>query len=160
MQLGSHTGTFERGGNDAAPLEGPGTLALAPAGVRVQGSALRTKLAAGVAGLVAFVVMVIAIVVALELIDPSSRGSMKLVAAIGLVTVVGTWAGMNALLLRVLPTRQVDQELPYRFLLPPTVFQDVMCIASTAPACKGLITFRTPQAGALAQAITSARAAA
>lgn len=158
-----HEGTFERGGRDAALLVGPGRIEVTPAGVRMQGMAVRSSLATVLAALAGGIAMLGAVVAAFAVLDRyeliSDGDSLKPAVAAGMAALVGTFLGTKAVLVRLLPPRRFDHVVAYRYFVWAVAQSGALHLSCSAPECTGRIAFRAPDASGLAEAIKRAKGA-
>ena len=158
-----HAGTFERVGRGPSVLDGPGTLTVTDAGLRVQGAAVRSVLVtalAGAAGAAAMTGAVIAAFAVLDDLDRVSDGeSLRPAVSVGVAALVGVYLGARALLVRLLPRGPFDRVVPLRYLVSAALEDGVLHLACTAPGCSGRITFRTADPAGLLREIERAKGA-
>jgi hypothetical protein len=159
-----HQGTFEASvpekGEGVSRLRGPGTLDLTPAGLRVQGKAIREPLVKGlsvVVGLVSFV----AVLVVCAIIEDAAAGSDisgRFGAMLGIAGgLVGYIAG-GMLLETILPGTPVDHVVPLSQMTSASVNGELLVFVSSDPACPGRVAFRSPAAPSIAAEVQRARA--
>lgn len=156
------TGTFERTGRGASPLEGAGTLSIVAAGLRVEAAALRSTLATVLSGVAGAVAMVGAVVLAFayegELDAITDGDSLRAAVAAGLAAAMGGYFLTRALMVRVLPLRRIDRVVPFAYLVSPVVERSRILIGCSAPELAGRMAFHTERPSELLSAIERARA--
>jgi hypothetical protein len=136
----------------ASGLDGRGSFAIGEGGIALRGSMPRTGVASGVAGAVAFVVTVFALFFSMDLLDEwlrSEDGDMRLFVAIGLVVLLGTFAGVRALLVRALPKRVFESSITFPFIAWMKRDGARVEFATHTPGLDGITAFETPDAARL-----------
>jgi hypothetical protein len=151
--------TFERHGAGAAPLEGPGTLEVTPAGLRLTGRAIRTTTVMLLSGVVALVVVAIVVTTMLEVLDALDLvdRSLRKVVTLGVPSLVGAFLGARALLSRWLPLRSVEHVIPFSYLVSASTQNGRLELVCTDPDYLGRISARSTDSQAIAQAILQAK---
>lgn len=154
-----HAGVFLRGPR-AAPLLGAGTITVTPDGLLMRARAVRTTLATLLAGGVAMVAMVATVVVAMLYLDDwiKDGGSLEHIVGIGTLALVGSFAVMRPVALRVLPTRSFEALIPYRYIVSAAAARGIAWLMSTHRSCSGRIAFRTLDPDGLLAQVQRAKA--
>ncbi len=143
--------TFKAPGGRGAPsgLEGEGTLSIGPTGLTVRGRMKRKKLATGLAVALSLVAVFFALLFLMDLLDGwirSDDGDMRLFVAIGLVIVVGAFAGFRALLVRFLPRARIETTFAFPFVSWVNRDRDHVEVMTHASSLEGLTAFDSPHA--------------
>lgn len=143
-----------------APLAGVGTVTVTDEGLAVRAQALRTTLATLLSGGVATVAMVGAVVVAMLYLDDwiKDGGSLEHIVAMGTGALVGSFAVLRPVAVRVLPTRPFQVVIPYRYLVSASASRGIAWLTSTHRPCSGRIAFRTVNPDGLVEQVQRAKA--
>jgi len=143
------TFTTPHAGGVRSDLSGPGTVTLSTTGIVVAGAMPRKRLAMGVAGVFALTATFFALLFAADLLDDYVRsgGDMRLFVAIGLVIMVGSFAAVRALLLKLLPKRAFEATLSFPFVAWLTPKGDRVEMLTNAATLAGVTAFETGEAG-------------
>lgn len=158
MHRGTFVETATQPGEAASPLRGEGAVEVLPSGLAVRGHALRATLVNVLAGLSAFVLMVVCVVAMVMVAEELAFDMpMKAGAALGLLGVLVGWTGGGWLFARVLPLRAIEHTIPFAYLVSGRAVEGGVELASTDPACPGRFTLRTADPGALLAALEQAK---